>query len=112
MSHRISWDFYESGINERKTIRSHSYPFHARETKAYLNCITAPLRLNKPENILDKNRTEGTKHEIKGAVKEVIGKVTGNKAKEVAGTIEKNAGKVQNEVGKAADKARDAQRKR
>ena len=57
---------------------------------------------------MDKNRTEGTKHEIKGAVKEGVGKLTGNKTKEVAGNIEKNAGKVQKEVGKAADAKRDA----
>ena len=34
---------------------------------------------------MDKNRTEGTKHEIKGAVKELVGKVTGNRSKEIAG---------------------------
>lgn len=56
---------------------------------------------------VDKNRTEGTKHEIKGAVKEGVGKLTGNKTKEVAGNIEKNAGKLQKEVGKAADAKRD-----
>ena len=60
---------------------------------------------------VDKNRTEGTKHEIKGAVKEGIGKVTGNKTKEAAGNIEKNAGKVQKEVGKAADAQRDAHKR-
>jgi uncharacterized protein YjbJ (UPF0337 family) len=37
---------------------------------------------------MDKNRTEGTKHEVKGTVKEGIGKVTGNKSKEAAGNIE------------------------
>ncbi|WP_404611746.1 CsbD family protein [Rhodanobacter hydrolyticus] len=60
---------------------------------------------------MDKNRTEGTKHEVKGAIKEVVGKVTGNKAKEASGNIEKNAGKVQNAVGKAADRARDEAKK-
>jgi len=70
--------------------------------------IVAALSRNR---IMDKNRTEGTKHEIKGAVKEGVGKVTGNKAKEAAGNIEKNAGKAQNAVGKAADKARDNAKK-
>ena len=55
---------------------------------------------------MDKNRTEGLKHEVKGAVKEVAGKVTGNKLREAEGNLEKNAGKVQNAVGKSADKAR------
>jgi uncharacterized protein YjbJ (UPF0337 family) len=55
---------------------------------------------------VDKNRVEGSKHEIKGALKEGVGKVTGNPAKEAAGNLEKNAGKLQKEVGKAADEAR------
>ena len=60
---------------------------------------------------MDKNRTEGTKHEIKGAIKEGAGKVTGNKTKEVSGNIEKNVGKGQKEIGKAADKARSDAKK-
>ncbi len=63
---------------------------------------------------MDKNRKEGAKHEVKGAVKEVVGKVTGNKAEGSGGQRfeKKNAGKVQKEVGKcAADKARDEAKK-
>jgi len=52
---------------------------------------------------MDKNRTEGTKHEIKGAVKEAIGKVTGNTTKEVIGNMEKHEGKAQKEIGKMHD---------
>lgn len=60
---------------------------------------------------MDKNRTEGTKHEIKGAIKEVAGKVTGNKAREVAGNVEKNVGKMQNEVGEGVgSRARQKQK--
>lgn len=55
---------------------------------------------------MDSNRKEGLKHEVKGAMKEVAGKVTGNKTREIAGNIEKNFGKMQNAVGKAADEAR------
>lgn len=58
---------------------------------------------------MDKNRTEGTKHEIKGATKEAVGKVTGNHSRELSGNIEKNAGKVQKEIGKANDQARKDQ---
>ena len=61
---------------------------------------------------MDKNRTEGTKHEVKGAIKEGVGKVTGNVGKQVEGNIEKNAGKVQHAVGKAADKQREEEKKR
>ena len=60
---------------------------------------------------MDRNRTEGTKHEIKGAIQEVTGKVTGNKSKEVAGYVEKNVGKTQNDVGNATDHARDRNKK-
>jgi len=57
---------------------------------------------------MDKNRKEGTKHEIKGAVKEMIGKATGNSSKELAGKVEKNLGKVQRKAGEASDEIRDA----
>lgn len=57
--------------------------------------------------IMDKNRTEGAKHQVKGTVREVAGKVTGNKSKEVSGKVEKNVGKVQRNVGEAADEIRN-----
>jgi uncharacterized protein YjbJ (UPF0337 family) len=60
---------------------------------------------------MDNNRTEGTKREIKGAIKEVVGKVTGNDSKELAGNVEKNLGKVQRKAGEASDEIRDAARK-
>ena len=60
---------------------------------------------------MDKNRTDGTKHEIKGAVKELVGKVTGNSSKELAGNLEKNLGKVQRKAGEASDEIRDAAKK-
>lgn len=71
-----------------------------------------PLRIaqSTPESSMDKNRTEGTKHEVKGAVKEAVGKVTGDHVKQAAGNVEKNAGKVQKEAGKMADKSRDVNR--
>jgi len=60
---------------------------------------------------MDKNRTEGAKRQLKGTVKEVAGKITGNTSKEVAGKVEKNVGKAQRNIGEAADEARDANRK-
>jgi uncharacterized protein YjbJ (UPF0337 family) len=60
------------------------------------------------EHPMDNNRQNGAAHEVKGAVKEGVGKVTGDRSQELAGNIEKNAGKVQREVGKAADDVRDA----
>jgi uncharacterized protein YjbJ (UPF0337 family) len=50
------------------------------------------------------DKVQGTGHEVKGAVKEEVGKVTGNCCTEAKGKIEKNAGKVQHKVG-VAEKA-------
>ena len=45
---------------------------------------------------MDKDRIKGTAHQVKGAVKEAAGKVTGNSKTEAEGKTEKVAGKVQN----------------
>lgn len=60
---------------------------------------------------MDKDRIEGGAKQVKGSVKEAIGKVTGNKQTEVEGAVEKAAGKVQSGVGKAKDSVRDAFKK-
>jgi uncharacterized protein YjbJ (UPF0337 family) len=49
------------------------------------------------------NRTEGTKHQVKGSIKENVSKVTGNKSGELEGKAEKNLGKGQKEFGKQTD---------
>jgi uncharacterized protein YjbJ (UPF0337 family) len=61
-------------------------------------------------SIMDHNRIEGTKHEVKGAIKETAGKVTGDKTQQLQGNLEKNAGKVQKEAGKMADHLRQEQK--
>ncbi len=61
--------------------------------------------------MVDENRVEGIGHQIKGAVKEVAGKVTGDTKLQAEGTAEKLAGKGQNAVGGAADSVRDAVKK-
>ena len=60
---------------------------------------------------MDKNRTAGAKHKLKGSVKEFIGKVTGNESKEAAGKMERKLGKVQKAAGEASDEIRDAAKK-
>ncbi|MBW3550287.1 MAG: CsbD family protein [Proteobacteria bacterium] len=60
--------------------------------------------------MVDKNRQEGSKHQVSGAMKEGAGKITGDRSQEAKGNLEKNAGKVQREVGKASDDARDERR--
>ena len=57
---------------------------------------------------MDKDRVEGVGQQIKGAVKEGIGKVTGDTKTEAEGKADRAAGKVQNTVGGAKDAARDA----
>jgi uncharacterized protein YjbJ (UPF0337 family) len=47
---------------------------------------------------MDKDRVKGAGHQAKGAIKEVIGKVTGDTKTQAEGAAEKAAGKVQNEV--------------
>ena len=59
---------------------------------------------------MDKNRTEGTKREFSGAVKEGMGKATNDRSQELEGNAPKNVGKVQREVGEAADDMRKTRR--
>jgi uncharacterized protein YjbJ (UPF0337 family) len=57
---------------------------------------------------MDKDRVEGAGHQAKGAVKEAIGKMTGDKKTEASGAAEKAAGKVQNTVGGVKDAAKES----
>jgi uncharacterized protein YjbJ (UPF0337 family) len=56
---------------------------------------------------MDKDRAEGIGHQIKGAVKEAFGKITGDNKVEAEGTAEKAGGKVQNAFGGTKDAVRD-----
>ena len=55
---------------------------------------------------MDKDRIKGTAHQVKGAVKEAAGKVTGDSKTEAEGKAEKVAGKVQNATGGLKDSVR------
>jgi uncharacterized protein YjbJ (UPF0337 family) len=57
---------------------------------------------------MDKDRIKGATHEAKGAVKQGVGKATGDSKLEAEGAAEKSAGKVQNAVGGVKDTAREA----
>ena len=46
------------------------------------------------------DKTTGTLHEVKGAIKQEAGKLTKNPNLEAEGIAEKNVGKVQHVVGK------------
>jgi uncharacterized protein YjbJ (UPF0337 family) len=60
---------------------------------------------------MDKDRIAGSAHQAKGAIKETIGKVTGDSKTQADGAAEKVAGKVQNAVGGVKDAVRDAVKK-
>jgi uncharacterized protein YjbJ (UPF0337 family) len=46
-----------------------------------------------------KDEVAGKIHEVKGAVKEKVGKLTNNPDLEAEGTVEKVAGKIQKKIG-------------
>ncbi|HEY5082972.1 MAG TPA: CsbD family protein [Rhizomicrobium sp.] len=60
---------------------------------------------------MDKDRVEGAAHQAKGAVKETVGKVTGDAKTEAEGAAEKAAGKAQNAIGGLKDAARESLKK-
>lgn len=60
---------------------------------------------------MDKDRIEGAAKQVKGTIKEAVGKVTGDTKTQAEGIAEKAAGKVQSSVGGAKDAMRDALKK-
>ena len=56
---------------------------------------------------MDKDRVAGAAKQVKGSIKETIGKVTGDSKTQAEGAAEKVEGKVQNTVGGLKDKARE-----
>ncbi|HET6436083.1 MAG TPA: CsbD family protein [Xanthomonadaceae bacterium] len=57
---------------------------------------------------MDDKRLEGAGHQVKGAVKEGIGKMTDDHSQEAEGKLEKHAGKAERKVGELQDDVRDA----
>ena len=55
---------------------------------------------------MDKDRIEGVAQQAKGAIKEAIGKATGDAKLETEGMTDKVAGKMQNAVGGFKDALR------
>ena len=60
---------------------------------------------------MDEDRVKGALDQAKGAIKEGVGKMTGDKKMEAEGVADKASGKVQNTVGGVKDTARDAMSK-
>ena len=57
---------------------------------------------------MDKDRIAGAAKQVKGSIKDAIGKVTGDTETQAEGKAEKFEGKVQNTVGGGKDAMRDA----
>ena len=57
---------------------------------------------------MDKDRVEGAAKQAGGAIKETVGKATGDAKLQSEGAADKVAGKIQNAVGGAKDSLRDA----
>jgi uncharacterized protein YjbJ (UPF0337 family) len=60
---------------------------------------------------MDKDRIVGAAHQVKGAIKETIGRVTGDAKTQAEGAAEKASGKAQNIVGGARDAVRETVKK-
>lgn len=56
--------------------------------------------------MIDKDRIAGSAKQVKGAVKEAVGKVVGDAKLEAAGKADKAEGKVQNTIGSLKDTLR------
>jgi uncharacterized protein YjbJ (UPF0337 family) len=60
---------------------------------------------------MDKDRIAGAAHEVKGSIKEAVGKAVGDEKLKSDGKAEKTAGKIQNAIGGAKDTLRDIVKK-
>ncbi|MGO8986730.1 MAG: CsbD family protein [Terriglobales bacterium] len=74
-------------------------PKQSVELARVKNPVTRMRRKDKMMKPSTQDRTEGKLHEVKGKIKEEVGKATNDPDLEVSGEAEKNAGKVQNWVG-------------
>ena len=60
---------------------------------------------------MNKDRIAGTAKQVKGAIKEAVGKVVGDAKLKAEGDAEKVAGKAQNTVGRVKGAIKEAARK-
>ncbi len=57
---------------------------------------------------MDKDRIEGSANQAKGAVKQGVGKITGDAKLQAEGAADKAKGKAQNAIGGVKDAIKDA----
>jgi uncharacterized protein YjbJ (UPF0337 family) len=76
-------------------------------SQAHKRCLDDRIPSQR-EDIMNKDRIEGSVEQAKGKVKEVAGKVTGDSKLETEGKAQQIAGKVQNTVGGFKDAVKEA----
>ena len=57
---------------------------------------------------MHKDEAKGVGKQVKGAIKDAAGGLTGNERLQAEGKMDKAAGKLQQKVGEAKDRSRDA----
>jgi uncharacterized protein YjbJ (UPF0337 family) len=60
-------------------------------------------RANREDRVMDKNRIVGSAKQIKGSLKETVGKVVGDAKLQIDGKADQAEGKIQNVVGTIKD---------
>ena len=82
-------------------MTSGAQPVDDRETTAQIATLRAGSRVDMKSSRQDE--TEGKIHKVTGSIKEIAGKVTGNRKLQRKGKAEKIAGKVQEKVGQVKE---------
>jgi uncharacterized protein YjbJ (UPF0337 family) len=93
-----------------RDIATRSAPARSKNPAGKRNLRSAeafvpPVRLQSEKSVND-NQASGIGKAVKGAIKEVTSKVTGNKLGEAEGKIEKNVGKAQTKLGNKQEQRR------
>jgi uncharacterized protein YjbJ (UPF0337 family) len=86
---------------------------HERRARRLPRIECEPIRLvqsppNSRSKSMNKDQVQGRTEQAKGKVKEVAGKVVGNKRLETEGKVDQVAGKTEANYGNAKEKAKDA----
>ena len=81
---------------------------HVNDLEQHINesVVSDTKQINIEDTAMDKDRIKGSAEQAKGAVKETVGKVFGDKKLETDGKSDKAAGKVENAIGGLKDAVR------
>jgi uncharacterized protein YjbJ (UPF0337 family) len=88
-------------VNSDQFFRSRSSILTTHQSFDWNEILRTPIAEDIMMKPSTQDQTEGKVHEVKGKIKEEVGKATGNSDLEVSGNAEKKAGKVQKWIGRA-----------